>query len=85
MRSGRTLKPMIVALDVAASLHVVLGDAADAAVDEGQLDLVALELLRLSVSASSEPCTSALRIRLRVAISPCWICVEDVLELGAAV
>ena len=42
-------------------------------------------LRRLSVSASSEPCTSALRMRLSVATSPAWIWLEDVLELGAAV
>ena len=30
-------------------------------------------LRRLSVTASSEPCTSALRIRLSVAVSPDWI------------
>ena len=31
-------------------------------------------LRRLSVTASSEPWTSAFRMRLRVAVSPRWIC-----------
>ena len=54
-------------------LDVVLGDATDGPVDEGELDLVALELAQASVSASSEPVTSALRMRLSVAASPAWI------------
>ena len=40
---------------------------------------------RLAVTASSEPVTSALMMRLSVAASPAWIWREDVLELGAAV
>jgi hypothetical protein len=55
---------------------VVLGDAADGAVHERRLDVSRSSLRRLSVRASSEPCTSALSTRLSVATSPFWIWVK---------
>ena len=55
-------------------LDVVLGDAADAAVHERELHVVALELAQALGDASSEPCTSAFSTRLSVAVSPRWSC-----------
>ena len=73
---------MIVAFDAARQLHVVLGDAADAAVHERQLDLVALELLE----ALGERLERALDVGLedqveRGDLAPLDL-LEDVLELG---
>ncbi len=66
---------MIVALDGGGQLHVVLGDAADGPVDEADASpRRARACWRLSVTASSEPCTSAFTIRFSVAVSPRWIC-----------
>ena len=44
---GRTLKPTIIAFDAVASIDVVLGDAADALVDDVDAHLGVLDLLEL--------------------------------------
>ena len=56
-----------------AERDVVLGDAADGAVHEAELDLVALELAQALGDRFERPCTSAFRMRLSVAFSPDWI------------
>ena len=75
---------MIVALEAGRELHVVLGDAADGPVDEGELDVVALELAQ----ALGDRLERALDVGLqhqveRGGLAPLDL-LEDVLELGAA-
>ena len=74
LRSGRTLKPMIVALEAAASWMSFSVMPPTPRCTNASLTSSRSSFWRLSVSASSEPVTSALRIRLSVAVSPAWIC-----------
>ena len=73
LRSGRTLKPMIVALEVAASWMSFSVMPPTPRCTKASLTSSRSSLRRLSVSASSEPCTSAFTIRFSVAASPAWI------------
>ena len=74
---------MIVALVVAASVMSFSVMPPTARCTKVRSTSLRPSLRRLSVTASSEPCTSALRIRLSAADSPRLDLVEDVLELDA--
>ena len=82
MRSGRTLKPMIVAFVADGERDVVLGDATDAAVHERELHLVALEL----AEALGERLERALHVGLHDQVQRGRLALldllEDVLELA---
>ena len=73
-RSGRTLKPMIVAVDAAASWTSLSLMPPTPRCTNDSFTSSRSSFLSDSVSASSDPCTSALRMRLSVAVSPRWIC-----------
>ena len=75
---------MIVALDAAASWMSFLVMPPTPRRTNDSFTSSRSSFRRLSVSASSEPVTSALRMRLSVAASPGLDLLEDVLELGAA-
>src|ERR671911_586402 len=65
---------MIVAFDAAASCTSLLVMPPTPRWTKDSFTSSRSSLRRASVSASSEPVTSALRTRLSVATSPCWIC-----------
>ena len=74
LRSGRTLNPMIVALEAAPSCTSFSVIPPTPRCTNDSFTSSRSSFLRLSVSASSEPWTSAFRIMLSVATSPRWIC-----------
>jgi hypothetical protein len=74
---------MIVALAVAANWTSFSVTPPTPRCTNDSLTSARSSLRRLSVSASSEPVTSALRMRFSVAASPGLDLLEDVLELGA--
>ena len=85
MRSGRTLKPMIVAFVADASVMSFSLMPPTPRCTNASFTSSRSSLRRLSVRASSEPCTSAFTMRLSVADLALLDLVEDVLELHAAV
>ena len=68
------MKPMTVALDAVASCTSFCVMPPTPRSTNDSLTSSRSSFFRLPVNASSEPWTSALRMRLRRAVSPRWIC-----------